>query len=224
MEQRAYYSVENLTTLKAENNSLFTQMVAVTEQVYRLCQPEKTTVITTVTFMDVVEYLDLLDDLSKLLYNINQFLKSSSADRFFTVSPIINSGALRQRLLSCCIRRRLHGKAGLRQCRKVIRYRDFAVLSLYRFHIFIFIWIFAPALSFIRLPEQKSHFVQDPIPLTVTSIIDQEPFLILVILSQYAGASGAVFLYFSSISGTTSKNRSRFQTFLIGTHSSSVTW
>ena len=72
-EQRAYYSVENLTTLKAENNSLFTQMVAVTEQVYRLCQPEKTTVITTVTFMDVVEYLDLLDDLSKLLYNITSF-------------------------------------------------------------------------------------------------------------------------------------------------------
>ena len=135
MEQRAYYSVENLTTLKAENNSLFTQMVAVTEQVYRLCQPEKTTVITTVTFMDVVEYLDLLDDLSKLLYNINQFLKSSSADRFFTVSPIINSGALRQRLLSCCIRRRLHGKAGLRQCRKVIRYRGFTVLPFYRFHI-----------------------------------------------------------------------------------------
>ena len=87
MEQRAYYSVENLTTLKAENNSLFTQMVAVTEQVYRLCQPEKTTVITTVTFMDVVEYLDLLDDLSKLLYNINQFLKSSSADRFFYRIP-----------------------------------------------------------------------------------------------------------------------------------------
>ena len=135
MEQRAYYSVENLTTLKAENNSLFTQMVAVTEQVYRLCQSEKTTVITTVTFMDVVEYLDLLDDLSKLLYNINQFLKSSSADRFFTVSPIINSGALRQRLLSCCIRRRLHGKAGLRQCRKVIRYRGFTVLPFYRFHI-----------------------------------------------------------------------------------------
>ena len=135
MEQRAYYSVENLTTLKAENNSLFTQMVAVTEQVYRLCQPEKTTVITTVTFMDVVEYLDLLDDLSKLLYNINQFLKSSSADRFFTVSPIINSGASRQRLPSCCIRRRLHCKAGLRQCRKVIRYRGFAVLSFYRFHI-----------------------------------------------------------------------------------------
>src|SRR5699024_6714085 len=41
-----------------------------------------------------------------------------------------------------------------------------------------FIWIFAPALSFIRLPEQKNHFIQDPIPLTVTGIIDQEPFLI----------------------------------------------
>lgn len=87
MEQRAYYSVENLTTLKAENNSLFTQMVAVTEQVYRLCQSEKTTVITTVTFMDVVEYLDLLDDLSKLLYNINQFFKKQLGRPFFYRIP-----------------------------------------------------------------------------------------------------------------------------------------
>ena len=79
MEQRAYYSVENL--------SLFTQMVAVTEQVYRLCQPEKTTVITTVTFMDVVEYLDLLDDLSKLLYNINQFFKKQLGRPFFYRIP-----------------------------------------------------------------------------------------------------------------------------------------
>ena len=87
MERRTYYPVENLATLKTEDNSLFAQMVAVTEQVYRLCQPEEATVITTVTFMDVVEYLDLLDDLSKLLYNINQFFKKQLGRPFFYRIP-----------------------------------------------------------------------------------------------------------------------------------------
>ena len=87
MERHTYYPVENLITLKAENNALFSQMLAVTGRVYRLCQPEKTTVITTVTFMDVVEYLDLLDDLSELLYNINQFFKKQLGRPFFYRIP-----------------------------------------------------------------------------------------------------------------------------------------
>ena len=87
MERHTYYPVENLITLKAENNALFSQMLAVTGRVYRLCQPEETTVITTVTFMDVVEYLDLLDDLSELLYNINQFFKKQLGRPFFYRIP-----------------------------------------------------------------------------------------------------------------------------------------
>ena len=93
MKRHTYYPVKNLITLKAENNALFSQMVAVTGRVYHLCQPAETTVTATVTFMDVAEYLDLLDSLAELLHGINQFFKSSSADRFSTVSPIINSGA-----------------------------------------------------------------------------------------------------------------------------------
>ena len=90
MERHTYYPVENLITLKAENNALFSQMLAVTRRVYRLCQPEETTVIATVTFMDVVEYLDLLDDLSELLYNINQFFKKQLGRPFFNRIPDYN--------------------------------------------------------------------------------------------------------------------------------------
>ena len=90
MEQRAYYSVENLTTLKAENNSLFTQMVAVTEQVYRLCQPAETAIAAAVTFMDVAEYLDLLDSLAELLHGINQFFKKQLGRPFFNRIPDYN--------------------------------------------------------------------------------------------------------------------------------------
>lgn len=62
-------------------------MLAVAGRVYRLCQPEETTVIATITFMDVVEYLDLLDDLSELLYNINQFFLKQLGRPFFYRIP-----------------------------------------------------------------------------------------------------------------------------------------
>ena len=53
MERHTYYPVENLITLKAENNALFSQMLAVTGRVYRLCQPAETAIAAAVTFMDV---------------------------------------------------------------------------------------------------------------------------------------------------------------------------
>ena len=90
MERHTYYPVENLVTLRTENNALFSQMLAVTGRVYRLCQPEETTVMTTVTIMDVVEYLDLLDSLAELLHGINQFFKKQTGRPFFTRIPDYN--------------------------------------------------------------------------------------------------------------------------------------
>ena len=87
MKRHTYYPVKNLITLKAENNALFSQMVAVTGRVYHLCQPAETTVTATVTFMDVAEYLDLLDSLAELLHGINQFFKKQLGRPFFNRIP-----------------------------------------------------------------------------------------------------------------------------------------
>ena len=84
MERHTYYPVENLITLKAENNALFSQMLAVTGRVYRLCQAAA------VTFMDVAEYLDLLDSLAELLHGINQFFKKQLGRPFFNRIPDYN--------------------------------------------------------------------------------------------------------------------------------------
>ena len=90
MERHTYYPVENLITLKAENNALFSQMLAVTGRVYHLCQPAETTVTAAVTFMDVAEYLDLLDSLAELLHGINQFFKKQLGRPFFNRIPDYN--------------------------------------------------------------------------------------------------------------------------------------
>ena len=87
MERHTYYPVENLITLKAENNALFSQMLAVTGRVYRLCQPAETAIAAAVTFMDVAEYLDLLDSLAELLHGINQFFKKQTGRPFFNRIP-----------------------------------------------------------------------------------------------------------------------------------------
>ena len=88
MERHTYYPVENLITLKAENNALFSQMLAVTGRVYRLCRTEEA--VTVVTFMDVAEYLDLLDSLAELLHGINQFFKKQLGRPFFNRIPDYN--------------------------------------------------------------------------------------------------------------------------------------
>ena len=90
MERHTYYPVENLITLKAENNALFSQMLAVTGRVYRLCQPAETAIAAAVTFMDVAEYLDLLDSLAELLHGINQFFKKQTGKPFFNRIPDYN--------------------------------------------------------------------------------------------------------------------------------------
>ena len=89
MERHTYYPIENLVTLKAENNALFSQMLAVTGQVYLLCRTEEAAV-TAVTFMDVAEYLDLLDALAELLHCINQFFKKQLGRPFFNRIPDYN--------------------------------------------------------------------------------------------------------------------------------------
>ena len=81
MERHTYYPIENLVTLKAENNALFFQLLAVTGRVYRLCRTEEA--VTVVTFMDVAEYLDLLDSIAELLHYINQFFKKQIGRPFF---------------------------------------------------------------------------------------------------------------------------------------------
>ena len=90
MERHTYYPVENLITLKAENNALFSQMLAVTGRVYRLCRTEEAAAATAVTFMDVAEYLDLLDSLAELLHGINQFFKKQLGRPFFNRIPDYN--------------------------------------------------------------------------------------------------------------------------------------
>ena len=90
MERHTYYPVENLITLKAENNALFSQMLAVTGRVYRLCQPAETAIAAAVTFMDVAEYLDLLDSLAELLHGINQFFKKQLRQTVFQRIPDYN--------------------------------------------------------------------------------------------------------------------------------------
>lgn len=87
MERHTYYPIENLVTLKVENNALFSQMLAVTGRVYRLCQPAETTVTTAVTFMDIADYLDLLDSLTELLRDMNQFFKQQIGRPFFNRIP-----------------------------------------------------------------------------------------------------------------------------------------
>lgn len=89
MKRHTYYPVENLITLKAENNALFSQMVAVTGRVYHLCRTEEAAV-TAVTFMDFAEYLDLLDSLAELLHCINQFFKKQIGRPFFNRIPDYN--------------------------------------------------------------------------------------------------------------------------------------
>lgn len=89
MERHTYYPVENLITLKAENNALFSQMLAVTGRVYRLCQPAETAIAAAVT-LDVAEYLDLLDSLAELLHGINQFFKKQLGRPFFNRIPDYN--------------------------------------------------------------------------------------------------------------------------------------
>ena len=90
MERHTYYPVENLITLKAANNDLFSQMLAVTWRDYRPCQPAETTLTAAVTFMDVAEYLDLLDSLAELLHGINQFFKKQLGRPFFNRIPDYN--------------------------------------------------------------------------------------------------------------------------------------
>lgn len=90
MERHAYYPIENLVTLKAENNTLFTQMVTITGRVYRLCQTEETTAVAAVTLMDVADYLDLLNSLAELLHGINQFFKKQIGRPFFNRIPDYN--------------------------------------------------------------------------------------------------------------------------------------
>lgn len=87
MGQHTYYPIENLVTLKAENNALFSKMLAVTGRVYHLCQPAETTVTTAVTFMDITNYLDLLDSLTELLRDMNQFFKQQIGRPFFNRIP-----------------------------------------------------------------------------------------------------------------------------------------
>ena len=69
MERHTYYPVENLITLKAENNALFSQMLAVTGRVYRLCQPAETAIAAAVTFMDVAEYQFFKKQLGRPFFN-----------------------------------------------------------------------------------------------------------------------------------------------------------
>ena len=90
MERHTYYPVENLITLKAENNALFSQMLAVTGRVYHLCQTEQATAVTAVTFTDVTAYLDLLDSLAELLHGVNQFFKKRTGRPFFNRIPDYN--------------------------------------------------------------------------------------------------------------------------------------
>ena len=90
MERHTYYPVENLVTLKAENNPLFTQMVTITGRVYRLCQAEETSAVAAVTLMNVANYLDLLDSLAELLHGINQFFKKQIGRPFFCHIPNYN--------------------------------------------------------------------------------------------------------------------------------------
>ena len=90
MERHTYYPIENLVTLKAENNALFSQMLAVTGRVYRLCQTDEAVAVTAVTFMDIAEYLDLLDSLAELLHGINQFFKKQLGRPFFNRIPDYN--------------------------------------------------------------------------------------------------------------------------------------
>ena len=90
MKRHTYYPVEILITLKAGNNALFSRMLAVTGRVYHRCQPAETSVTAAVTFMDVAEYLDLLDSLAELLHGINQFFKKQLGRPFFNRIPDYN--------------------------------------------------------------------------------------------------------------------------------------
>ena len=90
MGQHTCYPIENLVTLKAENNALFSKMLAVTGRVYHLCQTEQATAVTAVTFTDVAAYLDLLDSLAELLHGVNQFFKKRTGRPFFNRIPDYN--------------------------------------------------------------------------------------------------------------------------------------
>ena len=61
MERHTYYPVENLITLKAENNALFSQTLAVTERGHSLCQSAATATETAVTLLARTETTELRD-------------------------------------------------------------------------------------------------------------------------------------------------------------------